>query len=87
MMHDWSGSMSGWGWTWMALALLAFAGLSAAGIVVAARYPWRRENPRAIEPPVSPKAENLLAERFARGEIDEDDYWQRVHALRAAERQ
>jgi uncharacterized membrane protein len=29
-------------------------------------------------------AEVLLAERFARGEIDEDEYWRRLAALRGA---
>jgi putative membrane protein len=28
-------------------------------------------------------AEQILAERFARGEIDEDEFWQRMTALRA----
>jgi putative membrane protein len=29
------------------------------------------------------KAEQILAERFARGEIDEDEFWQRMTTLRA----
>lgn len=28
-------------------------------------------------------AEQILAERFARGEIEEDEFWQRMTALRA----
>ncbi len=28
-------------------------------------------------------AEQILAERFARGEIDEDEFWQRMTTLRA----
>jgi uncharacterized membrane protein len=28
-------------------------------------------------------SEQILAERFARGEIDEDEFWQRMTTLRA----
>lgn len=30
-------------------------------------------------------AEQILAERFARGEIDEDEFWQRMTTLRAGQ--
>ena len=84
-MNGWSGSMSGWDQLWMAVALVAAVTVAAAGIMIAAR-PLRRGGSAAIEPPAAPGAEDVLADRFARGEIGEDEYWQRVHALRAAER-
>lgn len=39
------------------------------------------ENP--VGPP-APEPERLLSERFARGEVDEDEYHQRLTSLRAA---
>jgi hypothetical protein len=30
-------------------------------------------------------AQEVLADRFARGEIAEDEYWQRLHVLRATD--
>ena len=91
MMNGWSGSMSAWDWVWMVVAL------AAAGIGLMVRSLRRDVGAAAIEPgakasvPVSssaavPSAEDVLADRFARGEIDEDEYWQRVHTLRATDR-
>ncbi|MGW7547408.1 SHOCT domain-containing protein [Streptomyces sp. NPDC054770] len=37
----------------------------------------------ATAPPTGPTPERLLAERFARGEIDEDEYRRRLAVLRA----
>jgi putative membrane protein len=34
-------------------------------------------------PPAPVTAEQILAERFARGEIDQDEFWQRMTTLRA----
>ena len=51
------------------------------GIVALVRYA-RRDGPQRREPaePPAPEPERLLAERFARGEIDEDEYHQRTVA-------
>jgi putative membrane protein len=38
------------------------------------------------QPPFVPAAEQILAERFARGEIDEHEYHQRLDALRGGNR-
>ncbi len=85
MMNGWPGSMSGWDWTWMLVALVALCALTAVGITVAVRYLGRAGSAPSIEPPAAPSAEDVLADRFARGEIGEDEYWQRVHTLRAAD--
>ncbi|MEV7326011.1 SHOCT domain-containing protein [Streptomyces sp. NPDC093970] len=37
----------------------------------------------ATAPPTGPTPERVLAERFARGEIDEDEYRRRLSVLRA----
>jgi putative membrane protein len=53
------------------------------GIVALVRHTRRDATPRH-EPVQPPAPERLLAERFARGEIDEDEYCQRLTSLRAA---
>ena len=83
MMNGWSGSPSAWAWVVMLVGLLALWALAGAGVVAAARFLRQGGNPREIEPAPRRSAEELLADRFAGGEIDEDEYWQRLHALRA----
>jgi len=53
------------------------------GIVALVHYarPNATQGPEPVQPP---PPERLLAERFARGEIDEDEYHQRLTSLRAA---
>ncbi|MFD0503335.1 SHOCT domain-containing protein [Streptomyces chiangmaiensis] len=41
----------------------------------------RRLTRRPWTPPTPPSAEQLLAERFARGEIDEEEYQRRLRVL------
>jgi putative membrane protein len=58
------------------------------GIVLLVRYVGRSGQPPASLPPRSaepaPSPERLLAERFARGEIGEEEYQQRLAVLRGA---
>lgn len=86
MMNGWSGSLSAWEWVWMLVGLLALWALAGAGVVAAARFLRQGSSgSRAeLEPGPRVSAEELLADRFARGEIGEDEYWQRLHTLRAA---
>jgi len=69
------GDMSGWGWAgWLmpSLTMLIFFGGLAALIILLVRRPADR----------SPDtADRILAERFARGDIDDDEYQQRRQAL------
>lgn len=84
MMDDGWMSGHGWGgWLVMSVAMLVFwAGLIAA-VLLAIRYLGA-----ASRPPVpgsggrSPGPEDVLAGRYARGEIDEEDYRRRVTVLR-----
>jgi putative membrane protein len=43
--------------------------------------PYNQPGPPPVHGPVLP--EQILAERFARGEIDENEFWQRMTTLRA----
>ncbi|MGA5411871.1 SHOCT domain-containing protein [Streptomyces lavendulocolor] len=81
MMFWFGHGVSGWGWFAMSVGMIAFWAL-----IIAAAVLLLRTLSRATEPtpsPVAPSPEQLLAERFARGHIDEEDYRRRLDALRA----
>ncbi len=74
--HGW-----GWGdWLGMSMMMLAFWGAVIGFIVWLIRTNSSRQN----APPPPARAEDVLAERFARGEIDEAEYQERLRALRGA---
>ena len=82
-MYWYGHGIGGWGYALMTLSMLLFWGVVIYGIVALIRY-GRRDSPQVREPAQPPAPERLLAERFARGEIDEDEYQQRLTSLRAA---
>jgi uncharacterized membrane protein len=76
----------GWGWgAWlvMSIMMVLFWGLVIAGIVVLVRYlTGSRQGGGPAAASGRSSAEDILAERFARGEIDEDEYTKRRQRLR-----
>ncbi|HUZ21710.1 MAG TPA: hypothetical protein VMU75_14180 [Acidimicrobiales bacterium] len=76
------GPGEGW-WFLFWLVPLLYAVLVGGVAVLAVRY-WRQRGPRASEP--HDEAEAILSGRFARGEIDLQDYQERLAALRDARR-
>jgi putative membrane protein len=76
--------MSAWGYLLMTANLLLFWALVIGGIVVVVRYLGRsgRAAPDLHGPHA--RAEAILAERFAQGEIDEEEYRRRLSVLRGA---
>jgi putative membrane protein len=70
--------MSGWGWFAMSVSAVLFWGLVITAIVLLVRNINRAEPPS--QSPRTP--EQLLGERFARGEIDQTKYQQRLATLR-----
>src|SRR5262249_14127714 len=72
MMFGYDGDFSAWGWLLMSLSMVAFWALVIAGIVAGVRYfgaaPDRTSGPAPRTP------QDVLAERYARGEIEEDEY-------------
>ncbi|WP_316742032.1 SHOCT domain-containing protein [Streptomyces sp. MK7] len=83
----------GWGWGgWivMTLFMVLFWAVLIVGLIALVRYlAGTRHHQQPGSPPPSGwgggqnrGAENLLAERFARGEIDEDEYRRRLALLR-----
>ena len=89
MMYWYGSGISVWGYALMTVSMILFWGAVIFGIVLLVRYfgrsgqPPAARPPRSAEPPQSP--ERLLAERFARGEIGEEEYRQRLAVLRGAD--
>ncbi|MDD1478518.1 SHOCT domain-containing protein [Arthrobacter sp. H16F315] len=82
MMYGWDGN--GWGigaWVAMALLMLIFWGGVVTVVVLLVRRPHPGEGPAALRPPHH-DAERILTERFARGEIDEQEFTAKRTALR-----
>ncbi len=73
--------MSGWGWALAGVGMVVFWGLVITGIVLLVRYAGQSSQ-QPDQPPTRPTPEQLLAERFARGEIDETEYQNRLAVLR-----
>jgi putative membrane protein len=72
----WSGGPSWWVWPIMTFVMVAFWGAAAWVVVVAVRSAQTRTEAR--------RPEEILAERFAQGEIDEAEYQQRRTAMRSS---
>lgn len=77
------GEMMNWGWGWLGMApMLLFWLLLIVGLVALVRYLWSGGG-SSREGGTEDAALNLLRERFARGEIDADEFEQRKRILRA----
>lgn len=84
-MMFWNGNMGGWGYFLMVISFVLFWGAVIAAVVLLARAlgPGNRGRDTEATPGSGPgHAEDLLAERFARGEIDETEYTSRLNVLR-----
>ncbi|MCX4781539.1 SHOCT domain-containing protein [Streptomyces sp. NBC_01264] len=76
--------MGGWGWVAMSFSMVLLVALAVAAAVLLLRSGDRFPG-GPMQPPAAPSAKQVLAERFARGEIDEEEYEQRLTTLRAHE--
>jgi putative membrane protein len=84
MMYYGNGMDAG-GWVLMILAV-ALVTLVVVVVVVQPLTGRRSvDRPEAVRAPTDP--EQVLADRFARGDIDAQEYEQRLHTLRSAQRQ
>ncbi|MET9391251.1 SHOCT domain-containing protein [Streptomyces sp. NPDC006624] len=80
MMFWYTHGMSGWGWFGMSVGMVAFWALIITALVLVFRAVNQpHEHTHA---PAAPTPQQILAERFARGEIDEEEYRRRMDALR-----
>ncbi|MFC9962617.1 SHOCT domain-containing protein [Nocardia ignorata] len=85
-MYWYEHDVNGWGYVWMGFGMILFWGLLMAGFLLALRYLFRADSERRAHP-VPPGPEHVLAERFARGEIDAKEYADRLSVLRSVTRQ
>lgn len=78
-------NLGGWGWVGMTVSMVVFWALVVALVVWSMRSLSDRDRPHRVAPPPAhgKTPEQLLAERFARGEIDEDEYLRRLAVLRS----
>lgn len=67
--------MSGWGWGWMSLMWLIWAALVSLAVWLVARA--------SIRSPMRPSPDDLLEERFVRGEISLEEFEERRDALKS----
>lgn len=80
-MYGWDGW--GWGgWFLMTLVMVVFWALVITAVVLAIRYVSGGSDQRQRPTRESSRAEDVLAERFARGEIDEDEFRRRMATIR-----
>ncbi|WP_234018793.1 MULTISPECIES: SHOCT domain-containing protein [unclassified Streptomyces] len=75
--------MNGGAWLAMSLGMVVLWTLMIVLGVMALRLLMRA--PGHLGTYSVPRPEQLLAERLARGEIDEDEYWRRLAVLRSAD--
>jgi putative membrane protein len=81
MMYGWDGW--GWGgWILMTLVMIVFWAVVITAIVVGVRYFAGGMSHHSHATSQANRAEDVLAERFARGDIDEDEFRRRMTALR-----
>jgi putative membrane protein len=76
------GHMGGWGYGFMTISMVLLWAALIIGVVALVRY-LGRTGQRDTNAPPRPTAEQLLAERFARGEIDAEEYRARLDTLHA----
>jgi putative membrane protein len=81
----WYGSgMSGWGYALMTISMVLFWGAVIVGVVLLVRHFGRGGQQSPGPPSQSASPEQLLAERFARGEIGEEEYLRRLEVLQGS---
>ncbi|MEU0504305.1 SHOCT domain-containing protein [Nocardia sp. NPDC004278] len=81
MMYWYDHDLSGWGYAWMSIGMVVFWGLLIAAFVLVIRMVTRPDGATSTDDRLR-SAEDLLAERFARGEIDAEEYASRLDTLR-----
>lgn len=75
-MMYWNGDWDGWGWGVMVISMLAFWALVALGIWLAVRSFSTTPTER------SRSAEESLRQRYAAGELDDEEFARRLNVLR-----
>lgn len=83
MMFWYGDGVGGWGYALMAVGMIAFWVILIVGIVYLVRAVAGPPSATGVgDTDRSPDAESVLAQRYARGQIDEQEYRQRLQTLR-----
>ncbi|HYS39662.1 MAG TPA: SHOCT domain-containing protein [Pseudonocardiaceae bacterium] len=85
MMFWYGTGVNGWGYALMMIGMVLFWGLVIVGIVALVRHLARSGQHTTPESLGRFAPEQVLGERFARGEIDEQEYRQRLDTLRGGD--
>ncbi|MDT4985919.1 MAG: putative rane protein [Micromonosporaceae bacterium] len=83
MMNWYGNGMNGWGYGLMTVSMLLFWALVIAAVVVLVRHLDSQRRQTSTAQPAKCTPEQVLAERFAHGDIDDDEYRHRVGVLRS----
>jgi putative membrane protein len=78
-MMYWGPGMGGWGMALMIIGNLVFWGLLITVVVLLARY--IRLGQTTSSPPAEVSPQQIAAQRFARGEVNEDEYLRLLQVL------
>ena len=82
MMYYGNGHMSGWGWFGMTIGMIAFwALLIALAVLVYRAFSGDYSAGGQSTGLMASDPRQILAERYARGEIDDDEYQRRLATL------
>ena len=81
MMFWYDHDLGGWGYAGMAIGMVLFWALVIGGIFALVRYASGDQR-SGYTTPSEPGAQQLLAMRFARGEINEAEYREKLAVLR-----
>jgi putative membrane protein len=76
-MMWWHGDLNGWAWLAMSASMIAFWGLLIWGVSAAVRG----SRPTLTDHKPAQAPDEILRERFARGDIDADEYEHRRNML------
>jgi putative membrane protein len=80
MMYWYGNSIGGWGYALMGLGTVISWAVMITAIVLLVRFLARAN--RSTPPTLSVSPEELLAQRYARGEMDDVEYRHRLETLR-----
>ena len=75
-------NMGWWGYTGMGIGMVLFSALLILGIVALVRFSTADRQAPTFAPQPPPSPEQILADRFARGEITDTEYRDRLAVLR-----
>jgi putative membrane protein len=82
MMMWYGNDMSGWGYGLMIIGMVIFWTLVVAGIVALVRYAGASgSTTNSVPQHHGPTPQQILADRYARGDIDDEEYTRRMKTL------